>query len=343
MHHTLKRILIVKIYLTGLTGHLGFNVLLQLLKNNYKVIAGVRDIDFSQELVKKYITDFKNLTLVKGDLSDIESLIEGSKGVNCIINTAAIVGLRGEKAAEQQSINIEGVRNLLDAAVHNGVKRFIQISSIQTIESGSMSKPANETDNYRESQSVDPYPSSKLKAEKIALSYLNKGLEVILINPGLICGSYDLKGSAMTNLMYITKKGAGMVYPGGGIAFTDVEAAAKSIVMAIENAESGQRYILGGSNLSYKEIFMLLHENTGSLRPVIPIPDFILRVTAAVLSFFENKFSISFRVNSHRILLIMRQEYYSSKRAEKELGYEDSEAGASIFRGYTWLKENKRI
>jgi len=333
----------VKIYLTGLTGHLGFNILIQLLENNYEVIAGVRNIEFSQKLVEKYIVNHRNLSLVKGDLSDKESLIDGSRGVDCVINAAAVVGLRGEKAAEQQDTNIEGVRNLLDAVVKNGIKRFIQISSIQTIESGTMSSPANETDNYRESQSTDPYPCSKLMAEKIALSYQKKGLDIILINPGLICGPYDIKGSAMTNLMYITKKGAGMVYPGGGIAFTDVEAAAKSAVCAIRDAKSGERYILGGSNLSYKEIFTLLHEHTGSLRPIIAIPNVILKITASILSFFEKIFSISFRVNSHRILLIIRQEYYSSKRAERELDYRDQDPGASIHRGYTWLKENNKI
>lgn len=330
----------MNIFLTGMTGHLGFNILRFLCAGNHTITVLVRNREFAMQQVKKYLPDYQQkISIVTGDLNDYASLKKGSEQSDCIIHAAAVVGLRGEKRSEQIATNVNGMKNILEAAKVNGTKHFIHVSSVQAIKSGTLEHPANETSNYHRAQSSDPYGYSKIEAEKLIHEYSNRGITFTIVHPGFICGPYDMRGSAMTKIIRITSHGAGIVYPPGGIVLTDVEAAARAIAKLVVMDEPGDRYILGGANLTYREIFQMLHEQTGSPRPVIPIPAFILTLTAAVMKFIEKLFNLTFTVSSDRVLLVAQQEYFSSKRAQQELGYVDDDPAGSIQRGYQWLKE----
>ncbi|MCU0846563.1 MAG: NAD-dependent epimerase/dehydratase family protein [Spirochaetes bacterium] len=333
----------MKIFLTGMTGHLGFNILIKLIERGHEVTAGVRDSEFAASLIEKYISDPSGITIVKTDLSDLPSLVNGTGGADCVINAAAVVGLRREGEKEQMDTNIRGVGNLLDACIENGVRRFIQISTIQTVKSGTREKPGSETGPADQEEVRDPYTKSKIASDRLALSYTGRGLDVIVLSPGLLTGPYDIRASAITNLFRVTGNGASLFYPRGGITISDVENVADCVADAAVSGKSGERYLLGGVNMSYREIYMILHGITGCPRPIIPIPETLMRITAAVMGFFEKKFNATFTVSSHRVLLVCRQEFYSSKKAETELGYKKTDAEASFRKSYRWLLENGRI
>lgn len=330
----------LKIYLTGITGHMGFNLARELVRKEYNVVAGVRNIAAAQNILQSYLPEAKNITLVKGDLQDEDSLVEGTKGVDCIINAAAIIGLRSEQLDEQLKTNIEGVRNLLEAAVKNKVKRFIQISTIQTFKSGTLQKPTEESDENLELDSPDPYAKTKIEADKLVLSYQKKGLDPVILSLGLLLGPYDLKGSAVTNLINLTGKGYSIFYFKGGITVSDVEDVAKATVTAISKGKPGERYILGGANISFKQIFEILSQTTGCPSPRIPIPNSVAYVVAYFLYWMDKIFNIKFIVNSHRLLLMTRQEYYSSAKAQRELGLGHCDPFLAMQKSYEWITSN---
>ena len=280
-----------KIFLTGATGFLGSYVLKELVKNNFKVVALVRKTGKPAKMPK-------SVEAVYGDLLDIESLKSSMSGADMIINAAASTPNR-EKISGRYLANTLGVKNLIEAANHNGINRIIHISSI-SVNFGINGK----------------YVSTKREGEKIVI---NSGLDYILFRPSSIygAGSPDFK-----KIIRLYKKMPFAIVLGSGgnnIQPVYVEDVAKVVCSAInKNTAWNKLYDLGGPNpISFSESIEHICAALDVKMPKLHIPRFMLAAIAKLLEITAPQL----KVNPERINIMLQDRVVDIAPAKMYLGY----------------------
>ena len=299
----------MKVFLTGITGLLGTNLVVDLLEKGHKVKGLLRD-------PSKYKgPNHQNLELIQGNLSD--EMSPQLSECEVVIHAAAETAQHLIHYADYQTVNCDATRQLLDAAVRGKVKRFIFVSTTNTLGYGSLNDLGNEQKKTRWPVSASFYAKSKLEAETLLLQYMNK-IEIIIINPGFMIGAYDSKpSSGRIILMGLNKKV--IFYPCGGRSFVHVSDVAQGIINSMGKGINGERYLLVNENLTYLQFFRKLNTLTSQNPVMIKIPKQVLLVIGYggdLLRMLGIKTSIS-SVNM-RILCI--DNFYSNRKSIEELG-----------------------
>ncbi|WP_336963443.1 NAD-dependent epimerase/dehydratase family protein [Chryseobacterium contaminans] len=261
-----------KVFVTGATGLLGTNVIIKLLQNGYSVIALVRQ-------KSKYMgEENENLKLIEGSLtSDLSSYLADS---DCIIHIAAETSQDLIRYEDYEKVNYDITVKLFSEAEACGVRRFLFVSTANTIGYGSKEQPGNEED-FQEYPFTDSlYAHSKLNAE-LHLLENRKNTEVLILNPTFMIGAHDTKPSSGKLIFWAWKKKL-IFYPKGGKNFVHAEDAAQGVVAAINKGENGQKYLLANENLSYREFFRQINRMTHQTPTMIPIPDIFLNILGRI-------------------------------------------------------------
>jgi len=275
-----------RVFVTGITGFLGANVLLKLLKDGYFVIALVRKKD-------NYLgEENENLQLIEGDLfTDISSFL---KDVDYFIHIAAETNQNLLNYEDYKKINYEATVHLFSQSVACGVKKFLFVSTANTLGFGNLEQLGNEEIRQQYPFNQSFYAKSKLETENYLLQN-NDLTQVIILNPTFMIGAYDTKPSSGKIIFWGWKKKI-IFYPKGGKNFVHAEDVADGILKAIEQGKNGEKYILANENLKYKEFFQKLNSLTNQKPIMIPIPDFILILIGFAgdfLRFFKIKTNLS--------------------------------------------------
>ncbi|EJL71832.1 NAD-dependent epimerase/dehydratase family protein [Chryseobacterium populi] len=297
-----------KIFVTGITGLLGANVVIKLLKDDYFVIALVR---------KKngYLgEENEHLRLIEGDLlSDFSSHL---KEVDCVIHIAAETRQNLLSYDDYKKINYEASIQLFSQAVSSGVRKFLFVSTANTLGFGSMKEPGNESmpQQYPFTQSF--YARTKLETENYLLQN-NKTTEVTILNPTFMIGPFDYKPSSGKIIFWVWKKKF-VFYPKGGKNFVHVEDAANGIINAMEKGKNGEKYLLANENLTYKQFFKKVNEITGQSPVLIPIPGFGLVLLGWVGDFLR-VLKIKSGMSSVNMKALRIENFYSNRKSMNEL------------------------
>ncbi|WP_347217577.1 NAD-dependent epimerase/dehydratase family protein [Chryseobacterium sp.] len=257
-----------KVFVTGATGLLGTNVIIKLLQNGYSVIAVVRQ-------KSKYLgEENKNLKLVEGELSsDFSSFF---KDIDCIIHIAAETNQNLIRYEDYKIINYDITVSLFSQAESCGIRRFVFVSSANTIGYGSEEWPGMEVELQKYPFTDSLYAQSKLEAENYILEN-RKNTEVVILNPTFMIGAYDSKPSSGKLIFWAWKKKL-VFYPKGGKNFVHAEDAAKGVVNTVNKGENGEKYLLANENLSYKQFFEKVNRITNQKPFMISIPNILLSV-----------------------------------------------------------------
>lgn len=293
------------IFITGITGLLGTNLAEDLLKEGHYVKALVRR-DFNE-------FSHPNLQLIQGNLCD-EYLKELSE-TDVFIHIAAETRQNLTKYIEYYKTNVEATQHVFKTCEKAGVKKFIFVSSANTIGYGSISNLGDETQPIKTPFITSMYAKSKWEAERDLLSN-NSAVEVVIINPTFMIGKYDSKPSSGKIILMAWKKKI-IFYPPGGKNFVAVKDVSQAVIQSIELGKNGERYIVGGENLSYKDFFIRLNEITNQKPIMIKIPKFLMLLMGGggdIFRFFNIKLSIC-TVNM-QILCI--HNYFSNEKSTKE-------------------------
>ncbi|MEY8760695.1 NAD-dependent epimerase/dehydratase family protein [Chryseobacterium tongliaoense] len=297
-----------KVFVTGITGLLGANVVIKLLKDDYFVIALVR---------KKsgYLgEESENLRLIEGDLfSDISSYL---KEVDCFIHIAAETRQDLLFYDDYKKINYEASLHLFSQAVSSGVRKFLFVSTANTLGFGSMKEPGNESMPQKYPFTKSFYARTKLETENYLLQN-NKTTEVIILNPTFMIGPLDYKPSSGKIIFWAWKKKV-VFYPEGGKNFVHVEDAANGIVNAIEKGKDGEKYLLANENLTYKQFFRKINEITGQNPVLIPIPGFGLAFLGWIGDFLR-LLKIKTGMSSVNMKALKIENFYSNRKSMNEL------------------------
>jgi dihydroflavonol-4-reductase len=298
-----------KVCVTGATGLLGTNVIIKLLQNGYSVIALVRKK--SSWLGEEN----ENLKLMEVDLSsDISTLLTD---IDCIIHIAAETRQNLIGYDEYKKVNYDTVVNLFTYAELMGVKKFLFVSTANTLGFGNTAFWGSEKAPQIYPFTHSFYAQSKLAAEDYLLKN-NKNTEVTIVNPTFMIGAYDSKPSSGKIIFWAWKKKL-LFYPKGGKNFVHVEDAATGIVNAVENGKAGEKYLLANENLSYKEFFKKVNRVTNQNPMMIAIPNKVLSFLG-LMGDGLRRLKIKTNLSTSNMKALQICNYYSNQKSVEELG-----------------------
>ncbi|WP_160137391.1 NAD-dependent epimerase/dehydratase family protein [Chryseobacterium sp. c4a] len=320
-----------KVFVTGATGLLGANVILKLLKDGYSVIALVRQ-------KSKYLgEENKNLMLVEGELmSDLSSYLTE---VDCVIHIAAETNQNLIHYEEYRKINYSMTMHLFYESETYGVKRFLFVSSANTLGYGTKNAPGNEQEAQKYPFTHSLYAQSKLETENDLLENNNK-MEIIILNPTFMIGAYDAKPSSGKLIFWVWKKKL-VFYPKGGKNFVHAEDAARGVVKAMEKGKDGEKYLLANENLSYKQFFEKVNKITNQNPFMIPIPNILLNILGWKGDVLR-KLKIKTNLNTPNMKAFQIYNYYSNQKSVEELDIQYQPIDTAIEEAIQYFKTKKR-
>jgi dihydroflavonol-4-reductase len=273
--------------------------------------------------------------VVTGDVSDAESVRRAMAGISSVVHSAAQVHIGWTGLESQRAINVEGTRNVATAARAAGA-RVVHVSSVDALGVGSPDLPADE-DSPREGKVPCSYVITKRESEQVFLDEVERGLDGVVVNPGLMFGPWDWKPSSGRMLLEVARRFTPFA-PKGGCTMCDVRDVAAGILAALDRGVAGRRYILGGQNLTYFELWKRIARVSGGSAPICRAGP-LLRIIGGRGGDLIGK--ITGRepdVNSAAVGMSNLFHYYSIARAERELGYVVRPLEESIADAWSWFQ-----
>ena len=320
----------MKILVTGANGFLAANIVRELLARKCEVRGMVRKRADLRSLSGITIDMFY------GNITRSEDVDAAVSGCDVVIHAAADTSQRYSTADPLRKVNVEATRLLVEASKKYGIRRFIFVSSGNTIDYGSLENPGHEGNGLGILFRTSGYALSKLEAENLILDEVNKnGLNAVIVNPNFMIGPYDAKPSSGRILQMMYPKRIVFI-PKGGKNFTPVKDAAVAICNAIDKGRAGERYLLGGANLSYKQFLRIVRAGKRTI-PVV-MPDWLLisiGAMASVMRFFGIHTELS--LNNARILCA--DDYYTSAKAIEELQMPQTPIQSAVEEAIQWFRE----
>ena len=248
------------ILLTGATGLLGSHIAYELLQQGKKIRALKRK-DSNSTLTEKIFSFYTNehiellnaIEWVEGDVLDLGSLEDAMVGITHVYHCAAMVSFLPKERDKMMQVNIEGTANVVNTAMHAGVKKLCHISSIAALGSTIDGSMITEETWWKNNPSNSYYAISKYGAEREVWRAAEEGLNVVIVNPSFIIGPGDTSKSS-SEAFGILRKGASW-YTNGVNGYVDVRDVAHAAIKLIESDVLNQRFILNAANLSYRSFF----------------------------------------------------------------------------------------
>lgn len=316
---------------TGATGLVGNNVVRALVERGSAVRVLARDSADSRPL------QGLDVEMCRGDVRDRAAVQSAMRGVARVIHAAGYVRIGWRDLELAREINVEGTRNVAEAARAEGA-RMVHVSSIDALGEAKRGKPADE-DTPIKGGVLCPYVVTKREAEAVVSKCVDDGLQATIVNPGYMIGPYDWKPSSGEMLLQVAK-GWALFAPMGGNSFCDVRDVAGGILAALAHGQNGRRYVLAGEVLSYYRAWRIFAEVTGGTPPVLPAGKLMRLGAGHVGDLVGLVTGREPPVNSAATALSGQWREYSSARAKRELGYESRPLRDAATDAWRWFREN---
>ena len=254
--------------ITGSSGHVGSNLIRELSKQDYKI----RCIDFDGDY-RAY--EGFDVEVIKGDITNKDSLRTVFKNVDIVFHTAALINLDRRYEKQIRQVNVEGTRNVCEAAVKAGVKKLIHFSSVDAFYRFPIEEPLLESRSLIDDPNAVPYDLSKADGQKIVLEFCEKDLDASIIHPTSIVGPNDFKPGLPMQEMVNLANGKRKLLPNWGYNFVDVRDLCITAISAVKLGRTGQNYIVGGEYHLYSYIAELMKQQLGRTVLLTTIPNFV--------------------------------------------------------------------
>jgi dihydroflavonol-4-reductase len=329
----------VKILITGATGFLGSHLCRRLAAEGHQVRAFCRpasDRSRLQDLAIEFAV---------GDLTDAESVIAAVSGCDAAVHAGAQLSYWSRVAHRQGAVNVEGTRTVARACRERGVHRLLHVSSVAAVGvPADPGAPAGEDFRYNLEGAPLPYHFSKRRAEDIVLAEVARGLEAVIVNPATIFGPHG-DGYRGAEIVEKVRRRRIVPYFTGGFCAAHVDDVCSGILSALDRGRRGERYILGGENITFKALAERAARTLQLKRWFLPVGP---QVTGPVAALGE----VVGRITGERPPIVWanhylasRYCYYDSTKACRELGYapRDFEAILTEILRYLWGRERARV
>ena len=324
----------VKVLLTGATGFVGAAILRRLSREDLSLRVFVRETSD-----RAHLRDFDTEICV-GDLGDKPSLRRALRDCDALIHTAAEYRLWTTDPNSMIASNITGTANILAAAGEAGVSNIVYTSSVAALGRATGDEPATEETPSKLEDKIGTYKRSKFLAEQEALRlHRAQGLPVKIVNPSAPIGPGDIRPTPTGRLVVEAAKGKVPAYVNTGLNVVHVDDVAEGHWLALHNGVAGEKYILGGNNLTLFEILTHIANCAGGRPPMIRVPHNIVLPVAYISEAWakwvtgKEPFTTVDGVNMSR-----RPMYFSSKKAIDELGYTPRPIIAAFQESIDWFR-----
>jgi len=283
-----------------------------------------------------------SLEYVTGDLRDPASLDRAMKGVKRVFHVAADYRLWAKRKQDIYDSNVGGTKNLLDAAKRAGVEQLIYTSTVATIAVDRPQHPNEFTDAKLE-EMVGHYKRSKWMAEKEALGAAKSGLPVIVAMPTTPVGPWDWKPTPTGKIILDFLNGKMPGYVKTGLNFVGVEECAAGHLLVAEKGKVGERYLLGGENLTLKQMLDTLAKITGLRAPMLKIPHGLALGVAYANTAFSRLVGREPGIPVESVKIARHMMFVDCVRAQRELGFKAGPVAAALERAVRWYEANGYI
>ena len=349
----------MKAFVTGATGFLGSHVARVLAEQGAELRLLVRPTSDLRNL------DGLNADRVVGDLRDSASLEKALTGCDVVFHVAADYRLWVRDPDEMYRSNVEGTRSLLKAARKQGVRRVVYTSSVATMgfisnhataelrSAGQVRAPAptqtgTATSRVADEESpvsladmIGPYKRSKFMAEQVAVDAARSGVDVVIVNPSTPIGERDIKPTPTGRIVVDFLKRKFPAYMETGLNLVDATECARGHVQALEKGRSGERYILGGENLTLKEILDRLAAITGLPSPTVKVPYLVALAGGIFYEMVSGRLlGREPRATIDEVRMARKMMFVNSAKAERELGWRAVPVDGALRRSVEWFRAN---
>jgi dihydroflavonol-4-reductase len=316
---------------TGATGFVGWHVARRLLERGEQVRALVRDPARLKEL--------EDVDGFQGDLRDPESLARAVAGCGVVYHIAADYRLWMRDPEEMYRSNVEGTRNLLEAARRSGVERLVYTSTV-----GCIGIPKEGIGDEQTPVGIEdmqgPYKRSKYLAERVALEFAADGFPVVIVNPTAPVGDHDFKPTPTGKILVDFVRGAMPGFLDTGLNVVDVKDVAAGHLAACDRGKAGERYILGAENLTLENIFGMLAKAVGRPAPKISIPYAVAYAAGVVSTAWAGVTGKEPIAPLDGVKMARKKMWVRQDKAVRELGYAPGPAEGALYRAVEWFRAN---
>jgi len=316
---------------TGATGFVGWHVARQLLDRGDAVRALARDPAKLREL--------DGVEPIRGDLRDADSLKCAVEGCSVVYHVAADYRLWTRDPQDMFRSNVEGTRNLLDAARRAGVERVVYTSTVGCV--GFVPNGLGDEDSpVSRADMTGPYKQSKWDAERVAIEFAAGGFPVVIVNPTAPVGDHDFKPTPTGKIVVDFVRGAIPAFLDTGLNVVDVRDVAAGHLAACERGRSGERYILGAENLTLEKILGTLAEAVGKPAPRMRVPYAVAYAAGAVSTGWANLTGKEPVAPLDGVRMARKKMWVRHDKAARELGYAPRPAAVALGRAVEWFRAN---
>jgi dihydroflavonol-4-reductase len=324
----------MKAFVTGATGFVGCHVARVLAEQG----ADLR-------LLVRANSNVKNIEALKaerviGDLCDPASFSKALAGCDVVFHVAADYRLWVRDPDRMYQTNVEGTRAILQTTRQQKVRRMVYTSSVATMDF-SGDRPAEESSPVSLDRMVGPYKRSKFMAEELVMQAARGGMDVVVVNPTTPIGEQDIKPTPTGRIVVDFLKEKFPAYVDTGLNLVDVNECARGHMAALERGRSGERYILGGENLTLKQILDKLAAITGLPSPRLRVPYVVALATGVVDQVFTGHIlGREPRVTIDAVRMGRKKMFASSGKAVRELGWKTVSVDGALRRAVEWFRLN---
>ena len=327
----------MKILITGSTGFLGSAIVRELLSDGRDVRLLVRKGADTRNI------DDLDVEVALGDLRDPSSLKSALTGCSVLYHAAAYYSLWDRDQRLIYDINVEGTRNILQAAKECGLDRVVYTSTVGCIGLNPDGAPANETTPFDPATLSNDYKRSKYQAEQVALQFAESGLPVVIVNPSTPVGPRDIKPTPTGKIVLDFLNRNMPAYLDTGLNLIDVADCARGHLLAEKKGTPGERYILGNRNMSLFEILLTLEGITGLKAPRIKIPYWAALAAGWVCETLSNH--VTGRPPAIPLAGVRMAKYFmyfDSSKAVRELGLPQNPVETALKQAVDWFQNHNR-
>ena len=323
----------MKALVTGATGFVGSALARRLLEEGARL-----------RLLARKGSDRRNIDdldaeVVEGDLTDADSLSRACAGCDTLFHVAADYRTWVPRPAEIYQANVEGTRAILCAAREAGMQRVVYTSSVATLGIPGNGTPGDENTPVTLADMVGHYKRSKFMAEEVAHEFARDGLPVVIVNPSTPIGPRDIKPTPTGRIVLDAAAGRMPAYVDTGLNIAHVDDVAAGHWLAFTKGRIGERYVLGGFDLTLRQILAEIADIVGRKPPKVRLPHAAVMPIAYAAEAFARVTGIAPIATVEEVRMSKKLMFFSSAKAMRELGYAPRPAREALEDAVRWFHD----
>jgi dihydroflavonol-4-reductase len=322
----------MKTHVTGASGHLGANLVRELLRCNEPARALVHRDTLG--------IDGLDVEIVRGDLGDLDSLRAAMAGVDIVYNLAGVISIDGDRHGRVRAVNVDGARNVAQAALECGVRRLVHCSSIHAFDPSDGEGTLDESwPRVADPSGHSAYDRSKASGEREVRRFIERGLDAVIVHPTGCIGPFDFQPSRMGRVLIdVQRRRLPSLIP-GGFSWVDARDVAQGAIAAGRRGRCGESYLLAGHWLDVSELVTLAAQVAGVRPPAITTPMWLARLGAPFVTMVGRMLGREPLYTAEALRALREFRPVSHAKAARELDYEPRPLRETLVDYYGWLAE----